>query len=319
MRTFPLINYLNVIEARHAPPVKPAFVMHPMRPSCGSVARAPWQRLRSAVALTRVGQVGLLAIGLATGMGCVGTQRHPDADMVGTKRVLAMAQPTEQATPHQLQRLHAAFLRDDGTLLLQIHGKPVKEPKTQPCTLEIPPLKRLAQTNALARRVEVPSSALRLGWDTNATTTANHHPLPIGPVMTIKATEAYVWSSIELTAGRDEEIRLVQRLGTVSQWEILHLRAHPTAAQARFTIYEVRPTMVPVGHRAALALLPFALAEDAMTNVSTTPATAAAFVAVPVAIYHAAGIPIFAVCEGLWKGTKAIGRAVGLVEKGSSP
>lgn len=239
--------------------------------------------------------------------------------MVGTKRVLAMAQPTEQATPHQLQRLQAAFVRDDGTLLLQIHGKPVKEAKTQPCTLEIPPPKRPARANALARRVEVPSSALRLGWDTNAVTATNLHPLPIGPVLTIKAKDAYVWDALAPTAGRDEEIRLVQRLGTVSQWEILHLRAKPTAAQARFTIYEVRPTMIPVGHRAALALLPFALAEDAMTNVSTTPATAAAFVAIPVAIYHAAGIPIFAVCDFLWDGTKTLGRAIGLVETETAP
>lgn len=319
MRRKTITNSPNGAEAPHSLPVKPTFALQAVRRSCGGVSRAPWKRLRSTVALTRVGQVLLLSLALATGLGCVETQRHPDADMVGTKRVLAMAQPTEKATPHRLQRLHAAFRCDDGTLLLHIHGKPVNEAKTQPCTLEIPPPKRPAQKDALAHRVEVPSSALRLGWNTNAATTTNLHPLPIGPVMTIKANEVYVWNTIELTEGRAEEIRLVQRLGTVSQWEILHLRAHPTAAQAQFTIYEVRPTMVPVGHRAALALLPFALAEDAMTNASTTPATAAAFVAIPVAIYHAAGIPIFAVCDFLWAGTKSVGRAIGLVDKESSP
>jgi len=239
--------------------------------------------------------------------------------MVGTKRVLAMAQPTEQATPHQLQRIHAAFVRDDGSLLLQIHGKPVNEAKTQPCTLEIPPPQRPPQQNALARRVEVPSSALRLGWDTNAVIATNLHPLPIGPVMTIKANEAYAWHTIALTEGRAEEIRLVQRLGTVSQWEILHLRAQPTAAQAQFTIYEVRPTMIPVNNRAALAFLPFALAEDVATNVSVGPAYAGAIVAVPVAIVYTAGLPVVGVCKGLYEGSKAIGRAIGLLEKETAP
>lgn len=239
--------------------------------------------------------------------------------MVGTKRVLAMAQPTEQATPHQLQRLQAAFVRDDGTLLLQIHGKPVKEAKTQPCTLEIPPPKRPARANALARRVEVPSSALRLGWDTNAVTATNLHPLPIGPVLTIKAKDAYVWDALAPTAGRDEEIRLVQRLGTVSQWEILHLRAKPTAAQARFTIYEVRPTMIPVNNRAALAFMPFALAEDVMTNVGTPVATAGFLPAVGAAIYYGAWWPLNTACTFLWDGTKTLGRAVGLVEEETAP
>lgn len=242
--------------------------------------------------------------------------------MVGTKRVLAMAQPTEQATPHQLQRLHAAFVRDDGTLLLQIHGKPVNESKTQPCTLEIPPPKRTSHTNTLARRVEVPSSALRLGWDTNAVSATNLHALPIGPILTIKATETYVWSAIELTEGRAEEIRLVQRLGTLSQWEILHLRAQPTAAQARFTIYEVRPTMVPVNHRAALALMPFALAEDVMTNVGSPVGTAGAIPAIGAALIYTGYLPVAVVlwtCEQFGKGAKAVGRAVGLVEPESAP
>jgi hypothetical protein len=261
----------------------------------------------------------MLALFLA---GCVGTQRHPDADMVGTKRVLAMSQPTEQATPHQLQRLQAAFVCDDGTLLLQIHGKPVNEPKTQPCTLEIPPPKRPAQSNAVARRVEVPSSALRLGWDTNAVVATNFHPLPIGPVLIIKAKDAYVWNAIELTEGRGEEIRLVQRLGTVNQWEILHLRAQPTAAQARFTIYEVRPTMVPVNHRAALALMPFALAEDVMTNVGSPVGTVGAIPAVGAALVYTGYLPVATalwVCEQLGKGAKAVGRAVGLIEPDNSP
>jgi len=286
----------------------PTFVVTPLR-----------NRFRSATALTRTGQVILLALALGTGVGCVGTQRHPDADMVGTKRVLAMSQPTEQATPHQLQRLHAAFRRDDGTILLQIHGKPVNEAKTQPCTLEIPPPKRTTQKETVARRVEVPSSALHLGWDTNAVIATNLHPIPIGTVMTITAKEVYVWNDIALTEGRAEEIRLVQRLGTVNQWELLHLRAQPTAAQARFTIYEVRPTMVPVNHRAALALMPFALAEDVMTNVSVGPAYVTSFVAVPVAIVGILGVPVFGVCDLLWKGTKSAGRAIGLGEKDSLP
>ena len=251
--------------------------------------------------------------------GCAGTPTNPNPDMVGTKRVIAMSQPTEQATPHQLQRLQAAFVRDDGTILLQIQGKPVKEAKTQPCTLEIPPPKRLSQTNAIARRVEVPTSALHLGWDTALLTATNVHTLPIGPVMTIKAKDTYVWDAIAMTEGRAEEIRLVQRLGTVNQWEILLLRAHPTAAQARFTIFEVRPTMVPVNNRAALALLPFAMAEDVVTNVSVGPASAAAFVAVPVAIVGIIGVPVVATCKLLWKGTKSLGQSIGLVEKETAP
>ncbi|MEQ2009425.1 MAG: hypothetical protein ABMA26_21805 [Limisphaerales bacterium] len=251
--------------------------------------------------------------------GCVGTQRHPDPDMVGTKRVIAMSQPSEQATPHQLQRLHAAFVRDDGTILLQIHGKPVKEAKTQPCTLEIPPPKRPSQINALARRVEVPTSALHLGWDAALLTATNVHPLPIGPVMTIQAEDAYVWDAITLPEGRAQEIRLVQRLGTVSQWEILLLRAQPTAAQARFTIFEVRPTMVPVNNRAALALMPFALAEDVMTNVGTPVAKAAFIPAVGIAIFYGSWASLNAACEILLEGTKSLGRAIGLVKEESSP
>lgn len=296
--------------------------MHPVENSCGGVSRARWKRLRSAAGWLRVGQASLLALGLATGLGCVGTAKYPEADMVGTKRVLAMAQPTEQPTPHQLQRLHAAFVRDDGTILLQIQGKPVNEAKPQPCTLELPAPKRPAQANAVARRVEVPSSALRLGWDDAAVSGTNVHPLPVGPIMTIKANEAYVWSAIALTEGRAEEIRLVQRLGTVSQWEILHLRAQPAAAQARFTVFEVRPTMVPVNHRAALALMPFALAEDAMTNVGSPVAKAGAIPAVGAALLYTGYLPVAAAmwtCKQLWNGTKTVGRAIGLAEDQSPP
>ncbi|NBR87219.1 MAG: hypothetical protein EBS84_17165 [Proteobacteria bacterium] len=261
----------------------------------------------------------LLAIALATGVGCVGTERHPEADMAGTKRLLAMSQPTEQAAPHQLQRLQAAFLRDDGTLLLQIQGKPVNAAKTQPCTLEIPPPKPSSPTDALARRVEVPSSALHLGWDATLT---NAHPLPIGPVMTLKAKEVYDWNRLTLTEGQTEEIRLVQRLDSVNQWELLLLRAQPKPTQNRFTIFEVRPTMVPVGHRALLVLMPFALAEDALTNVGAPVGTAGAVPAVGAALYFTGSLPVVAVvvtCQFLWKGTKAVGQAIGLVEKESTP
>lgn len=318
MRISSIINYPNAAGSRHSARMKSAIAVQVMRNSCGGVSRAPWQRFRAA-AWPRAGHAGLLALGCAAGLGCAGTAKHPEADMVGTKRVLAMAETTERPVAHQLQRLHRAFIRDDGTILLQIHGKPVKEAKIQPCTLELPPPKPTSPADTLARRIEVPSSALRLGWDTNAVLGTRLHPLPIGHVLTIKAREAYVWDALELTGGRDEEIRLVQRLGTVSQWEILHLRAHPTAAQARFTIYEVRPTMVPVNHRAALALLPFAVAEDVATNVTVGPATLAAVVAVPVAIAGTVGVPVVGTCKLLWNGTKAVGRAIGLVEKDSPP
>ena len=150
-------------------------------------------------------------------VGCSGMRRHLDPDMVGTKRVLAMAQPTEQAAPHRLQRLQAAFLRDDGTLLLQIQGKPVNEAMTQRCTLEIPPPKRPAPPHTLASRIEVPGSALRMGWDKNVLASPNHREVSIGPVLIIQANEAYVWDALAPTAGRDEEIRLVQRLGDAAK------------------------------------------------------------------------------------------------------
>ena len=241
--------------------------------------------------------------------------------MVGTKRVLAMAQPTEQATPHKLQRLHAAFVRDDGTILLQIHGKPVNEAKTQPCTLEIPPPKRTTQQKeTVARRVEVPSSALHLGWDAAPLTATKVHPLPIGPVMIFKPIETYVWPDLKFTEGRAEEIRLVQRLGSVGQWEILHLRAQPTAAQARFTIFEVRKTMVLINHHTNSALMPFTLTEDAITDVSPSANKAALFVAPrrrdPM---YFTGREIAEACDTIWTGIKALGRTIGLAKKETSP
>ena len=239
--------------------------------------------------------------------------------MVGTKRILAMSEPTEKAVVQPVQRLQAAYLRDDGTIVLHIYGKPVNSAKTLPCTLLIPPVGRPTKAQTLARRVEVPTSALQLGWDETAGTATNLHPLPIGPVMIIKPKEAYVWDAITLTEGRAEEIRLVQRLGTVSQWEILLLRAQPTAAQSRFTIFEVRPTMVPVNHRAILALMPFAVAEDVVTNVSVPAAIIGGIVAIPVGLVCSVGVNVTLVCNLLWEGTKAVGRAVGLVEKESSP
>ncbi len=296
--------------------------MHLVGNSCGGVSRAGWKRLRSAAGRLRLGQASLLALGLATGLGCVGTDKHPEAGMVGTRRVLAMARPTEQPAPHQLQRLHAAFVRDDGTIVLQIQGKPVNAATSQPCTLELPAPARPAHVPSVARRIGVPSSALRLGWDDAAISGTNGHPLPVGPVMTIVANETYLWDAIALTEGRAEEIRLVQRLGTVSQWEILHLRAQPTAAQTRFTVFEVRPTMVPVNHRAVLALMPFALAEDAMTNVGSPVAKAGAIPAVGAVLFYTGFLPVTAAvwtCELLWKGAKAAGRGIGMGGDQSPP
>lgn len=264
-------------------------------------------------------RIALLALGLMTSAGCVGTQHHPGGEMVGAKRVLAMAAPTEKAVPHQMQRLQAAFVRDDGTLLLHIQARLINTNKTLPCTLVIPPVGRPTKAQALARRVEVPTAALQLGRDETAATQTNLHPLPLGPELILQPKQTYVWDNLAPAEGREEELRLVHRLGTVSQWEILLLRAHPTATQSRFTIFEVRPTMVPVDNRAMLALMPLALAEDVVTNVSTGPAIVAAIVAAPVGVCYYVGIPVFLVCSGLWEGTKYVGRAIGLVEKESVP
>ncbi len=80
--------------------------------------------------------------------------------------------------------------------------------------------------------------------------------------------------------------------------------------------------MVPVNHRAALALMPFALAEDVMTNVGSPVAMAGAIPAVGAALIYTGYLPVAAAmwtCEMLWKGTKAAGRAIGLVERECAP
>ncbi len=239
--------------------------------------------------------------------------------MVATKHALAHAEPTTRPVASEMHRLHGAWKRADGSLLLHIHAKPLKASQAAPCTLEIPAPARLAKPNQIARRVEVSTAALRLGWDEIAGGATNLHALPLGPVMTFTPKESYDWGRVELPADRVEEIRLVHRPGSVSQWEILHVREQPAAGQARFTIYEVRPTMVPVNNSAKLAFVPFAVTEDVLTNVTIGPAVVATVVAVPVALIYAGGLPVKAVCELLWGGTKAIGRGFGLVEKDGSP
>ena len=109
-------------------------------------------------------------------------------------------------------------------------------------------------------------------------------------------------------------MRLVHRLGEVDRWELLHLHADPHTGACRFTVFELRPAMVTVSKPSAFALLPFALAEDAIANASMPIAVAGMVVATPtIAIFAGPHVAAFVIEQGV----DAVGKVVGRVERSS--
>ena len=80
------------------------------------------------------------------------------------------------------------------------------------------------------------------------------------------------------------------------------------------TVFELRPAMVTVSKPSAFALLPFALAEDAIANASMPIAVAGMVVATPtIAIFAGPHVAAFVIEQGV----DAVGKVVGRVERSS--
>lgn len=196
-----------------------------------------------------LGQLALLLLVLGLGTGCRAT-RH----------VVRLSQPHAVPVAHQVQTLNAAFEGADGRLWLQISGRFAGTQNAIPMTVVLPPLGHASRP--IVQRVVVPVSVVQAGQAAASADTSQWKPIPIGPPLVFKGANTYDWDRLLHAAGSNREVRLVHRPGTVGEWELLHLAADPANQMVTYTVFEVKPQQSQVRHRAALALLPLAMASD---------------------------------------------------------
>ncbi len=194
-------------------------------------------------------QLALLLLATGLGTGCR-----------ATNHVVRLSQPHTQPVTHQVQRLDAAFVADDGRLLLRAAGQLGGESATTTLTVALPSVHGTAKT--VAQRVIVPAAVVRAGWGPVTQGATPLKAVPVGPPLVLAATSTYEWDWLRPTAGRGREVRLVRRMGAVERWEVLHLSVDAATGECRFTVFEVQPTQVAVRYPTTLVLLPLAMASD---------------------------------------------------------
>ncbi len=260
----------------------------------------------------RAGMVGIAGLVMVANSGCSGTQ----ARMVGTKRVLAMSQPTQKPVAHRVERIDAVTIREDGSLVVMLHGRLSNsgDGAPEPCTLLLPAVALTNKTESVARRIVVSNASLIAGWDNADPASPGSRSVPLGPTLSFAANESYNWSRLQLLAGQNEEVRLVKRPGSVGPWEILVTKVGAELGSCRFTVYEVRPQMVAASNRAALALLPVAVAEDLVANTGRPTGAVASVVGLPLLAVAVAPV---GVVKLLFEGAKRVGQALGLAKEES--
>ena len=141
-------------------------------------------------------------------------------------------------------------------------------------------------TTAQAERIVVRADSTRPKSTGGNATLAGTRPVPVGPPLVLTGSETYFWDWLRPAEGREHEVRLVQRPGMLTRWEVLDMRI-TAAGECLHTVYEVELATVTIKHPAAFALVPFAFASDVVavgTMVSAPVALAGAIGAVSIMI-----------------------------------
>jgi hypothetical protein len=244
-RTFGLHRRADTSLPEHGP--APAWLNEVRRSE--SVVSTP-ARGRPA---TSVGCAALLILSLVSGTGCRTTNLA----------VQNVRQPQVRSTAHQVTRLESASRTAGGDLILHATGRLAGERKETALQITLP--RRSQADHSPTQRINLPATAVQGGRAGEMPMC----PVPIGPPLVFKAGSTYEWHRLRPVAGRGEEIRLVRRLGAVQQWEVLHLKAAAAAEECRFTVFEVQPIRVVARSPGAMALVPLAVAYDAVDNAAT--------------------------------------------------
>lgn len=178
-----------------------------------------------------------------------------------TNHVVQLSQPHTKPIAHRVQTLDVAYESTDGRLWLQASGRLAGAAKPAPLTVVLPP-PHVQAAKPVAQRITLPTDAVRPGWEPVGSSAAKGRPIPIGPPLTFTGSNTYEWHRLLPSTGNGRELRLVRRPGTVGEWEVLHVALDPVTQECAFTVFEVRPQQTQFRHRAALALVPLAMASD---------------------------------------------------------
>jgi len=201
-----------------------------------------------------------------------------------TSHVVKLSQPHTQTAAHHVERLEAAYVDGDGRLVLQAHGRLAGESKCATLTIARPAPPEAGHSGQ--ERVVMTSAAVQAGWQPDAALRS----VPIGSTLMFDKYSSYQWSRLRPDAGRSEEVRFVRRNGDEQRWELLYAQIDEATGQCLFTVFEVQSEQKIVRYSAALALLPFATALDAVA-VGTTMTGTVAMIAAGTAMYGPPRIP----------------------------
>lgn len=199
-----------------------------------------------------MGCAALLLLSLVSGTGCRTTNLA----------VQNARQPQVRLIAHQVTRLESAGLTAEGDLILHATGRLAGERKEAALQITLPRWSHA--DHSPAQRITLPATAVQADPANDRPT----RPVPVGPPLVFKGGSTYEWHRLRPTAAHAEEVQLVQRLGAIQKWEVLHLKADAAAEQFRFTVFEVQPIRTLVRSPGALALVPAAMAYDAVDNAA---------------------------------------------------
>jgi hypothetical protein len=160
-----------------------------------------------------------------------------------------------------VQTLDAAYESTDGRLWLHASGSLAGASKPTLLTVVLTP-PHVQASKPVAQRIVLPAKVVRAAWEPIGSNAGRWQPIHIGSPLTFTGSNTYEWHRLLPSAGNGRELRLVRRPGTVGEWEVLHVALDPVTQECSFTVFEVRPQQSQVRHRAALALVPLAMASD---------------------------------------------------------
>ena len=179
-----------------------------------------------------------------------------------TQRVVQLSRPHQEAVPHTVERLDAAYVTPEGRLHVRALGRLAGEAQLRGLTIQV--AKPMQQRAQLAERLVVAADSVRAGWTPPSEAA---RAITVGAPIVFRGNESYDWDRLQAAAGEAERVHLIRRANSAVSWEILHVNAQSKVA---FTIYEMQPASVTVQRPAYALAVPFAAAADVLNGTAAT-------------------------------------------------
>ena len=179
-----------------------------------------------------------------------------------TQRVVQLSRPHQEAVPHTVERLDAAYVTPEGRLHVRAQGRLAGDTQLRELTIQV--AKPMPERAQLAERIVVAADSVRAGWTPPG---EGARTIAVGAPLVFRGNDSYNWDRLQAAEGETEQVHLIRRANSAVSWEILHVNAQSKVA---FRIYEMQPASVTVKRPTYALLVPFAAATDVLNGTAAT-------------------------------------------------